>query len=73
MKVYGWEELGECCYGITTTNEFSRKCVLAAETEDNGLLSLRDEDGYLISGCWFKTFSQAKASQIETFQFGISW
>jgi hypothetical protein len=64
MKVYGWNELNECAYGV----------IFVREVEDEGLgiesdeVSLPDSDGR-----WFITFYAAKHAMIAELQQTKDW
>lgn len=74
MKIYGWEELGECCYGIST--EIVEACNVTeviGDDEEDGLLEVLNEWDREMEGWWYRTFSQAKKAQIAALKFDLEW
>ncbi len=66
MKIYGWSEIDEACYGLETTKILPNE--VCSEDIETGELSLN-----CVEGWWFKTFSQAKKAYVQAIRLQINW
>lgn len=72
MKIFGWtEEPNECCYGIESM-DVSKDDISDRSDKEDGLEVL-DGSEMPFEGMWFRTFLQAKRTQIHILECQIQW
>jgi len=65
MKVYGWTELNECCYGI--------ECISINKDDIFNIDKDTKEVSCYTEGCWYTTFREAKNAAITYLKNNIYW
>lgn len=68
MKVYGWIELNEACYGQIDAIEIDDTMAYIADDGTEEVSSVE-----LGRGVWFRTFGAAKRAAIQYFREQIEW
>jgi len=68
MKIYGWDELNEACWGIQIRIVDREDISVDPETGEVSLNDFSDANPM-----WFTTFRKAKATAIEWLNEGVRW